>query len=133
MSKIYIFLVFFIIRYKGCYYTFRKISNKSDGLNVKSSIRERIYLMNLTYMGFNIFVRIFGRLKIEMKVKKIEGGKISIEASSVKREDNLMGEMFKCNSNQVKSLDMIFLHANFSFRLLRDLLDPSKISREYIN
>lgn len=89
--------------------------------------------MNLTYMGFNIFVRIFGRLKVEMKVKKIEGGKISIEASSVKREDNLMGEMFKCNSNQVKSLDMIFLHANFSFRLLRDLLDPSKISREYIN
>lgn len=132
MSKIYIFLVFFAFDIKAVD-TFRKISNKSDGLNVKSSIRERIYLMNLTYMGFNIFVRIFGRLKIEMKVKKIEGGKISIEASSVKREDNLMGEMFKCNSNQVKSLDMIFLHANFSFRLLRDLLDPSKISREYIN
>lgn len=130
MSKIYIFLVFFAFDIKAVD-TFRK--NKSDGLNVKSSIRERIYLMNLTYMGFNIFVRIFGRLKIEMKVKKIEGGKISIEASSVKREDNLMGEMFKCNSNQVKSLDMIFLHANFSFRLLRDLLDPSKISREYIN
>lgn len=96
MSKIYIFLVFFAFDIKAVD-TFRK--NKSDGLNVKSSIRERIYLMNLTYMGFNIFVRIFGRLKIEMKVKKIEGGKISIEASSVKREDNLMGEMFKCNSN----------------------------------
>lgn len=86
-----------------------EISNKSDGLNVKSSIRERICSMNLVYtllMGLiyiYIFVRIFGRWK---------GAK---------------GKMGLKNRRGIKPRS-IFLHAFSAIFSIR-----SKISREYID
>lgn len=85
-----------------------EISNKSDGLNVKSSIRERICSMNLVYtllMGL-IYIYIYIRAYLWKGAK---------------------GKMGLKNRRGIKPRS-IFLHAFSAIFSIR-----SKISREYID